>query len=95
MGHETMTGKYRLIAATSQLRRRRRALSFPLYVLKALYQHIVAKIEIVTSTFRAYFCIFLGQENGNVRIRDPVYYNIMLIQLQCLVSLYKLHLLLF
>ena len=33
-----------------------------LCILKALYQHIVAKIEIVT--FSDVFCIFLGQENG-------------------------------
>ena len=36
------------------------------YHLKALYQHIVE-----TVTFSDGFCIFLGQENGNVRIRAP------------------------
>ena len=51
-----------------------------MYSLKALYQHIVAKIEIVT--FSNVFCIFLGQENGNVRIRDP-YITFILLRAKC------------
>ena len=34
--------------------------------VKALYQHIADK-----NRNRDVFCIFLGQENGNVRIRAP------------------------
>ena len=39
-------------------------------VLKALYQHIADK-KIETVMFSDVFCIFLGQENGNVRICAP------------------------
>ena len=44
---------------------------------KALYQHIVAK-----NRNRDVVCIFLGQENGNVCIRDP-YITFILLRAKC------------
>ena len=49
-------------------------------LLKALYQHIVAKNRIMT--FSDVFCIFLGQENRNVRIRDP-FITFILLRAKC------------
>ena len=52
-------------------------------LLKALYQHIiVAKNRNRDVTFSDVFCIFQGQENGNVRIRDP-YITLILLRAKC------------